>query len=149
MQLVQDDQLLIPLKMPISSRQCVHGTYLKFWDRIWNFGLSKMTRNHIHFAEKEVMDDQVVSGMRSSCNLYVYIDFCMAVNDGIKFYKSSNNVVLSPGMGDTGVIEKRYFIRAVMKDGTVVYERRSENTGVRRWSEIENSLENGDSMRFK
>ncbi|CAH0479313.1 unnamed protein product [Peronospora belbahrii] len=61
MQLVQDDQLLIPLKMPISSRQCVHGTYLKFWDRIWNFGLSKMTRNHIHFAEKEVMDDQVLT----------------------------------------------------------------------------------------
>ncbi|CAI5727155.1 unnamed protein product [Peronospora destructor] len=123
LQLVQDDELLIPLEAPDSIQKCVHGTSFQLWDRIWNLGLSKMQRNHIHFAEKEVMDDEVVSGMRSNCNLFVYVDFPMAVKDGIKFYKSSNNVVLSPGMGKTGIIDKRYFVRAVKRDGTVVYER--------------------------
>ncbi|KAK1930735.1 tRNA 2'-phosphotransferase 1 [Phytophthora citrophthora] len=125
-QLVQDEQLLTPLEDPNTIDKCVHGTYLKFWESIWAAGLSKMQRNHIHFAEREVTDDEVVSGMRSNCNLLLYIDFPMAVKDGIKFYKSSNNVVLSPGMGDTGVIDRRYFLRAVKRDGTVVYERQQE-----------------------
>ncbi|KAE9255360.1 hypothetical protein PF004_g609 [Phytophthora fragariae] len=123
LQLVQDEELLTPLEDPDAIDKCVHGTYLKFWESIWSSGLSKMQRNHIHFAEREVMDDEVVSGMRSNCNMLLYVDFPMAVKDGIKFYKSSNNVVLSPGLGDTGVIDRRYFLRAVKRDGTVVYER--------------------------
>ncbi|POM72976.1 TKL protein kinase [Phytophthora palmivora] len=123
LQLVQDEELLTPLEDPHAIDKCVHGTYLQFWESIYNTGLSKMQRNHIHFAEREVMDDEVVSGMRSNCNLLLYIDFPMAMQDGIKFYKSSNNVVLSPGMGDSGVIDRRYFLRAMKRDGTVVYDR--------------------------
>uniref|UniRef100_M4B2Z5 2'-phosphotransferase n=1 Tax=Hyaloperonospora arabidopsidis (strain Emoy2) TaxID=559515 RepID=M4B2Z5_HYAAE len=124
LQLVQDEELLRPLEEPRDVEMCVHGTYLKFWDSIWNSGLSKMQRNHIHFAETDVLDDDaIVSGIRANCNLFVYIDFAMAVKEGIKFYKSSNNVVLSPGGKDTGVIDRRYFLRAVKRDGTVVYER--------------------------
>ncbi|KAG7383053.1 tRNA 2'-phosphotransferase 1 [Phytophthora pseudosyringae] len=126
LQLVQDEELLSPLEDPSAIDKCVHGTYLKFWDSIWHSGLSKMQRNHIHFTEREVADEDVVSGMRSNCNLLLYVDFPLAVQDGIKFYKSSNNVVLSPGMGDTGVIDRRYFLRAVKRDGTVVYERENE-----------------------
>eukprot|EP00644_Phytophthora_capsici_P018401 jgi/Phyca11/556568/estExt2_Genewise1Plus.C_PHYCAscaffold_910082 len=125
-QLVQDEELLTPLEDPNSIDKCVHGTYLKFWESIWTTGLSKMQRNHIHFAEREVTDEEVVSGMRSNCNLLLYVDFPMAVRDGMKFYKSSNNVVLSPGMEETGVIDRRYFLRAVKRDGTVVYEREQE-----------------------
>ncbi|GMF28114.1 unnamed protein product [Phytophthora fragariaefolia] len=123
LQLVRDEELLSPLDDPDAVERCVHGTYLKFWPSIWSSGLCKMQRNHIHFAEREVTDDDVVSGMRSTCDLLLYVDFPMAVKDGIKFYKSSNNVVLSPGVGDAGVIDRRYFLRAVKRDGTVLYER--------------------------
>ncbi|OWZ18092.1 hypothetical protein PHMEG_0007881 [Phytophthora megakarya] len=123
LQLVQDEHLLTPLEDPNAIAKCVHGTYLKFWESIYDLGLSRMQRNHIHLSEREVMDDDIVSGMRSNCNLLLYIDFPLAVRDGIKFYKSSNNVVLSPGVGDRGVIDRRYFLRAVKKDGTVLYER--------------------------
>ncbi|RLN68534.1 hypothetical protein BBP00_00000949 [Phytophthora kernoviae] len=108
LQVVSDEELLTPLENPAALEKCVHGT------------------NHIHFAEKEVTDEDVVSGMRSNCDLLLYIDYPMAVTDGIKFYKSSNNVVLSPGIGDSGVIDHRYFLRAVKRDGTVVYERQAE-----------------------
>ncbi|KAI9915657.1 hypothetical protein PsorP6_007047 [Peronosclerospora sorghi] len=123
LQLVHDQDLLTPLEAPDAIRNCIHGTYREVWDRIWQVGLSKMQRNHIHFTESEVTTDEVVSGVRSNCNLLIYIDFPTALNDGIKFFKSSNNVVLSPGMGDTGVIDKNYFLRVVQRDGTVVYER--------------------------
>jgi RNA:NAD 2'-phosphotransferase (TPT1/KptA family) len=33
-----------------------------------------MNRLHIHFSPGEAGDSQVVSGMRSSCELYIYID---------------------------------------------------------------------------
>ena len=124
LQLVQDEELLRPLEDPRDVATCVHGTYLKFWDSIWTSGLSKMQRNHIHFAETDgLCDDMVVSGMRASCNLFVYIDFAMAVEEGIKFYKSSNNVVFSPGKVDTGVFDRRNFVRAVKRDGRVKYEK--------------------------
>lgn len=53
----------------------------------------------------------------------MYIDFAMAVEEGIKFYKSSNNVVFSPGKVDTGVFDRRNFVRAVKRDGRVKYEK--------------------------
>ncbi|KAF4321493.1 hypothetical protein BBO99_00007044 [Phytophthora kernoviae] len=126
LQVVSDEELLTPLEDPAALEKCVHGTYLKNWESIWTSGLSRMSRNHIHFAEKEVTDEDVVSGMRSNCDLLLYIDYPMAMTDGIKFYKSSNNVVLSPGIGDSGAIDQRYFLRAVKRDGTVVYERQAE-----------------------
>jgi 2'-phosphotransferase len=126
LQLVQDDELLSPLEDPSAVEKCIHGTYLRFWPSILDKGLCKMQRNHIHFAEREAVDEQVVSGMRGDCNLLLYLDFATAVRDGIKFYRSSNNVVLSPGAGQDGVIDKKYFLRAVKRDGTVVYERERE-----------------------
>ncbi|CEG46600.1 rna 2-tpt1 family protein [Plasmopara halstedii] len=56
---VQDKDLLTPIEDPYAVQKCVHGTYLKNWESIWNLGLCKMQRNHIHFAENEVVDDQV------------------------------------------------------------------------------------------
>ncbi|RLN93947.1 hypothetical protein BBJ28_00010427 [Nothophytophthora sp. Chile5] len=126
LQIVEDEALLTPLEDPQALDKCVHGTYLKFWESIWTTGLSRMGRNHIHFTEREAQDEEVVSGMRSNCNLLLYVDYPKALEDGIKFYKSSNNVVLSPGIADTGVIDHRYFLRAVQRDGSVVYDREAE-----------------------
>jgi hypothetical protein len=33
-----------------------------------------MNRLHIHFSPGELGDSQVISGLRSSCQLYIYID---------------------------------------------------------------------------
>ncbi|TYZ60500.1 hypothetical protein PybrP1_007952 [[Pythium] brassicae (nom. inval.)] len=119
--LVTDDELLEPLEDPAAIDRCIHGTYAKFWDSILEHGLSRMTRNHMHFTTREVVDGEVVSGMRASCNLLLYVDFPRALADGVRFYRSSNNVVLSPGVD--GVLDKRYFLRAVRTTGEVVYER--------------------------
>ncbi|UJR25689.1 hypothetical protein I4U23_007040 [Adineta vaga] len=93
-----------PKEFPI----VLHGTYTRHWSSISNKGLSKMNRTHIHFAPGLPTASGVISGMRSSANLYIYIDMEKALKDGLKFFLSTNNVILSPGNED-GYIPTRYF----------------------------------------
>ena len=43
-------------------------------------GLSKMNRTHIHFASGLPQDQQVLSGMRGDCEVYIYIDLAKALH---------------------------------------------------------------------
>ena len=67
-----------------------------------------LNRNHIHFAAGEPGDQGVISGMRSSAQVFIHVDVEKAMSEGIKFYKSANNVILSPGDAG-GVILPQYF----------------------------------------
>ena len=97
-------------------------------------GLSRMNRNHIHFAPGLIGESDVISGMRKNCKVHIYIDAkrAMAGNsyllnlpfqfinfnihifniDGIRFYRSENNVILSSG-DEYGIISVKYFDRVV------------------------------------
>lgn len=97
----------------------VHGTYMSNWSSIFVDGLNKMTRKHIHFAVGLIGQDGVISGMRRSCDLFIYIDTEKCMNDGIKFYRSANNVILSSGID--GVISAKYFKRVVKKNGDQIF----------------------------
>ncbi|PIK40032.1 putative tRNA 2'-phosphotransferase 1 [Apostichopus japonicus] len=71
-------------------------------------GLKKMNRTHIHFAQGEPGDGEVISGMRGSCQLMIYINLEKALSDGLSFFVSKNGVVLSPG-DPSGCISPSYF----------------------------------------
>ena len=43
-----------------------------------------MTRNHIHFAAGEPGDDGVISGMRKTADIKIYIDIPRAMAEGLK-----------------------------------------------------------------
>ena len=86
----------------------IHGTNFKAWNEIQKTGLSRMKRNHIHFAAGEPGSEGVISGMRACAQVYIYIDLHKAMEDGIKFFRSANNVILSPG-DESGVIMPKYF----------------------------------------
>jgi 2'-phosphotransferase len=60
-------------------------------------GLKKMSRNHIHFAPGMPKEEGVISGMRNSCDTIIEIDMFGAIKNGIVFYISSNNVILTEG----------------------------------------------------
>jgi 2'-phosphotransferase len=107
---------------------CVHGTYYNAWDIIKEKGLSKMNRQHIHFAIGVPSDSHVISGMRSSSQILIYADVEKMVHNGIPLYKSSNDVLLCPGKLDTGIVPPEYFKRVIdVKDGTVLYSNESAN----------------------
>ena len=70
-------------------------------------GLSKMKRNHIHLAQGKGGKD-VISGMRRSSQIFIYIDVDRAIAAGIKFELSDNGVVLTEG-DERGFLPVRFF----------------------------------------
>ncbi|RUS28902.1 hypothetical protein BC938DRAFT_481296 [Jimgerdemannia flammicorona] len=78
-----------------------------------------MRRNHIHFAAGMLGDEGVISGMRKTCDLFVHVDVEMAIADGIIFYRSANNVILTDGRD--GFLEPKYFKKVVDRRGEVVF----------------------------
>ncbi|KAF2712964.1 hypothetical protein K504DRAFT_487504 [Pleomassaria siparia CBS 279.74] len=109
----------------------VHGTYEAAWNMILKSGgLRKMGRNHIHFASGlpagykalTAYDDEeqvgmqvkrappVISGMRNSSTILIYVDIRAAMQAGVKFYLSDNGVVLTEG-NDEGFLPYNFFKR--------------------------------------
>jgi len=86
----------------------LHGTYIETWPNIKKAGgLSKMSRNHMHFATGEFGSSTVISGMRKSCTLVIYIDLEAALKENVEFFLSSNGVVLSAGIN--GLLSSKFF----------------------------------------
>ena len=51
-----------------------------------------------------------ILGMRTRCQILIYIDLPKALDAGLKFFISQNGVVLSPG-NDKGYIQPEFFLR--------------------------------------
>lgn len=108
---------LQPVTTANEVQDIVHGTYLRNWNSIKVNGLSRMNRLHIHFASGLLSDQTVVSGVRRNVELYIYINLDKALASGIRFFKSPNGVILSPG-DDDGLIHPEYFLKVcLVKDG--------------------------------
>ncbi|KAG6832118.1 hypothetical protein H0H87_002631 [Tephrocybe sp. NHM501043] len=90
----------------IPTGVAVHGTTRAAWDLISQQGLSKMKRNHIHFAQG-VPGDGVISGMRKSSQVLIYLDVQKVLDAGIELFFSDNGVVLSEGRD--GIILPEFF----------------------------------------
>ncbi|CAD7962343.1 unnamed protein product [Amoebophrya sp. A120] len=104
---VNDEQLLQKITDPTSIQgEAIHGTYTVHWPFIKQQGLSKAARNHIHLAQGLPQDGKI-RGMRSSAEIFIYVDLGKAMADGIVFYESSNGVILT--IGDEGWIGTKYF----------------------------------------
>ncbi|KAG8835595.1 hypothetical protein FRC17_002187 [Serendipita sp. 399] len=88
----------------------IHGTTLEAWKAIAQRGLSVMGRNHAHLASGMVGQSGVISGMRKSSQVLIYIDTERAIGDGIKFFLSQNGVILTPG-NEEGFLPKEYFLK--------------------------------------
>ena len=104
---INEEELLEEIIEPLEK--CIHGTTKNAWELIKNSGLNKMNRMHIHFSIGEPDDENVISGMRNSSQILIYIDMEKAMKNGIKFYKSKNNVILT-----SEIITPDFFKKVVM-----------------------------------
>jgi 2'-phosphotransferase len=110
---VDDGTLMTSIDDDPPPKMVVHGTTLTNWYTIKFQGLSRMRRNHIHFCDGMPGDNpSVVSGFRSSSSVAIIIDVRKAMIDGIEFFRSRNNVILSSGNSD-GVIRPKYFKKVI------------------------------------
>ncbi|KAK0203100.1 KptA family-domain-containing protein [Desarmillaria ectypa] len=96
----------------IPSGVAVHGTDIKAWEIISTEGLSKMKRNHIHLAQGR----DVVSGMRRTSKVIIYIDVQKALDADIKFFLSDNGVILTEG-DERGFVPVRVFSKVEDANG--------------------------------
>ena len=110
---VSADALLQPLTDPDQFPTVVHGTNEGAWKLISKQGLSRMGRNHVHFATGLPGEDGVISGMRARSTVLIYLNVPACLRDGIPLFISENSVVLCPGAGDTGTIPPQYFSKVV------------------------------------
>eukprot|EP01059_Diplonema_ambulator_P027852 TRINITY_DN46522_c0_g1_i1.p1 TRINITY_DN46522_c0_g1~~TRINITY_DN46522_c0_g1_i1.p1 ORF type:complete len:229 (+),score=57.95 TRINITY_DN46522_c0_g1_i1:72-689(+) len=99
-----------PSEAPIA----VHGTYSANLEPILATGLSRMQRQHIHFA-RGLPDSGVISGMRKTADVLIYLDVPKLLASSIPLYKSDNEVLLSPGNSE-GFIPPEYFKEVVRRD---------------------------------
>lgn len=97
--LLDDNLMMTELKKPIT---CFHQTNRKVMNNIMKNGLNKMERKHIHFTTNNKLNRG---------NVKIYINMEAAMKDGIKFYRSANDVILS--YGKEGVIDPKYFDKIV------------------------------------
>jgi 2'-phosphotransferase len=92
----------------------VHGTYYQPYESIQKQGLKCMNRTHIHCASGlPNQDASVISGMRQSSQILIYIHASKCANDGIPFFKSENGVLMTPGVDHQGILPVKYFSHVV------------------------------------
>ncbi|EWC44020.1 hypothetical protein DRE_01372 [Drechslerella stenobrocha 248] len=119
---IQESLLLTAIDEQHIPRICVHGTYYSTLTLILESGgLKRMGRTHIHCAAglpKASIDPEtgeevpgVLSGMRFDAEVLFYIDVEKALQDGIKFWRSDNDVILTTGSEDMEMLAMDYVIR--------------------------------------
>ncbi|ESL05314.1 2'-phosphotransferase [Trypanosoma rangeli SC58] len=92
----------------------IHGTYYSAWKAICACGyLSTMSRQHIHFARGLPSGPGVISGMRYSVEVLLYLDVAKVIADGVELWESANGVLLTPGVGTTKRLPLAYIAKVV------------------------------------
>lgn len=112
-----------PITSAADHPTIIHGTHRGAWALIAQDpkGLSRMKRNHIHFATGLLGEEKVISGMRFNCTVLIYVDLEKALEDGVKFWKSENGVVLTEGEKGEGSLSKEYFKKVVTNKGEILW----------------------------
>lgn len=145
---VESEGLLEPVTVAKGNlpEMVVHGTSRAAWTQIVaSGGLRAMGRNHVHFAaglpsnfkrigvdgagsdatadgtttSQDSAAPPVISGMRTSSTVLIYIALPRALEAGIKFWRSENGVVLSEGDAE-GKIGMEFFERVEDRTGKEV-----------------------------
>ena len=69
---IDEEAIYELIEDPSEFPTVVHGTDLKAWTNFIRFsGLNRMGRTHIHFAKGLPGDKDVISGMRSLCEVII------------------------------------------------------------------------------
>mmetsp|Transcript_12788 Transcript_12788/g.37528 ORF Transcript_12788/g.37528 Transcript_12788/m.37528 type:complete len:233 (-) Transcript_12788:29-727(-) len=113
---IEDDLIFTPLIVHEGETlMAVHGTYRNALGGIAAAGgLSRMSRNHIHLARGIPGHNGVISGMRASAQVHIWVNVGAAVASGVPFYLSANDVILTPGHPGTDGILPAHFIDRVV-----------------------------------
>ena len=74
-----------------------------------------MGRKHIHLTPFVNNTNIQQSGIRANCDILIYVDMESAMDAGIEFWLSDNNVILTEG-DETGCLSSKFFLKIVNKN---------------------------------
>eukprot|EP00439_Symbiodinium_sp_Y106_P026837 s3599_g3.t1 len=97
---VRDDLVLTQLSIEDTPEYGAHGTYYDFYESILRRGLmaggqqGPSFRRRVHLVE-QLPWQGAISGMRSDCDLVIWIRTREAAASGVRFFRSANEVLLT------------------------------------------------------
>ena len=91
---ILDEASLTQVTDPHDLEICVHGTFGSNWGSIKKRGLSRMSHIHIHCGQ---IDMATLGQDHQSWKLSPGMCVCKAMSEGMKFWCSANNVILTRG----------------------------------------------------
>lgn len=107
---IQPDEELLQQVTDVTQLpdRLVHGTNtVKILLILQSGSIKKLSRNHIHLSPGVPgIDSQVISGMRNSSNIHVYLKCTQELLNRVQLFKSLNNVYLTPNDIDICLFEK-------------------------------------------
>lgn len=109
---VMQDELLTKLHEPLGL--IIHNTTYEKYNEINQNGFKK-TRMHIQFSmitEESLKQYDTISRRP----IRIFVDMKQAMDDGIEFYISQNQVILSSGIGDEGLIDRKYINKVINRE---------------------------------
>jgi 2'-phosphotransferase len=146
---ISSENLLTPLSLENCPAEVVHGTFPKAWGLIKaTGGLKRMGRTHVHFATglpgeggktsedqppaagvdedvaeldaSEAESQEVISGMRKDASILIWVDVRRSLDEGLKWWRSANGVILTEG-DEHGKVPIKYFTRVEERGGGLLY----------------------------
>merc|ERR1719483_1551965 len=94
------------IETPDSDWKVCHGTYFQNLKYILSEGLSCMHREFIHLSPTDSITG-AQNGLRNDYDCLIYINIEAAMQDGIVFSLTTDNVILTTGF--EGFLTKEYF----------------------------------------
>ncbi len=163
---VSSEQIHTPILLTDTNcpELVVHGTSKSAWKEIEHSGgLKPMSRKHIHFATRlpEKMPplnrdfqsqskpkvgagDPVISGMRISATVVIWVDVKKSLEGGVKWWRSENDVILTEGVGEPRILGFEWFKWVELRgSGEILYGSRVESDEVREMERRMDSLRVG------
>jgi 2'-phosphotransferase len=138
---IVQEELLTKLTEPLGL--IVHNTTYQKYDEIKQYGFKKNRANIQFGITSSSEEEDIISRNRDitlspqekyiiprnrgiSCNktqnvniyerpVRIYLDMGQAMKDGVEFYISQNKIICSPGIGDEGLIDKKYISKVIDK----------------------------------
>eukprot|EP01038_Epipyxis_sp_PR26KG_P010571 gene10571-14199_t len=107
-ELIYDELAMLLVTEPFPH--LYHGTETRFISSILESGLMRMKRKHIHCVQ-HIKEEEQTSGFKSKSQTIIEIDMMKCMNDGMIFYLSSNQVVLTEGFD--GIIPPEYIVNVL------------------------------------
>lgn len=113
----------IPHSVYLPLPYIIRGVNECEWEEVNNIGgiRSKSEDGYIYFSPYEPADSYATKGVTKHDDIYIYVGVDAAIEDGIEFYKTRTDEIITKGNED-GIVSNDYYVKVVeRKSGDLLF----------------------------